>query len=196
MRIKYYKNVVLTVALLCLIVILGNNNVEARLCNIGAELFYQKYKTILPLDYQYTTLQNYISTNNYNMYAFDVRNNNTKKSQVKIWLKIDDGGYVDEITMEYSLADSELKDIKIIQENCFQSLGITKDEILWLSSHERTIPVARNTEIKHSEVYSRHNDRIIYVHEIPFGGGLQIVFIDRRTLKEFVEEWIRPYVVV
>ena len=60
MRIKYYKNVVLTVALLCLIVILGNNNVEARLCNIGAELFYQKYKTILPLDYQYTTLQNYI----------------------------------------------------------------------------------------------------------------------------------------
>jgi len=196
MPMKYYKNIVITVALLCLFILSSNSNVEARLCNIGAELFYQKYKTILPFDYQYTTLNNYISTNNYNMYEFGVRNKNTKKSHVKIWLKIDDSGYIDEISMKYSLADSELKDIKAIQENCFQSLGITKDEILWLSSHEQTIPVARNEEIKHSEVYSWQNGRVIYVHEIPFEGGLQLFFIDGKNLEEFIGKWIKPYVVV
>ena len=166
---------------------------EARLCNIGAELFYHNFKENVPIRYQYTELDNYLSPANNNMYAFSVRNSNTKQSEMNIRTKVGIDGYIDEITIKFSLADSDVLDVKIIETTCFQSIGMSNAEIKWMAQHEKTIPVATNKKIKHSEVYSRANDVVIYKHELALSGGLTYIFIDRLTLEGFYNKMIKPF---
>ena len=166
---------------------------EARLCDIGAEIFYQNFQKYIPMEYQYTRLNNYLSPSNNNMYAFTVRNSRTKKSKTTIRIKVDEEGYIDEISLKIGLPDSDVLDIKIIEATCFQSIGLSKDEIKWLVQHEKMIPVATNSKIKHSEVYSRVNDLVIYKHELPLSGGLTYIFLDRLTLDGFYNKMIKPF---
>ena len=65
-------------------------------------------------------------------------------------------------------------------------------EIKWMAQHEKTIPVATNKKIKHSEVYSRANGVVIYKHELALSGGLTYIFIDRLTLEGFYNKMIKP----
>ena len=170
-----------------------NSVVDAKMCNIGAEIFYQNFQKYIPMEYQYSRLNNYLSPSNNNMYAFTVRNSRTKKSKTTIRIKVDEEGYIDEISLKIGLPDSDVLDIKIIEATCFQSIGLSKDEIKWLVQHEKMIPVATNSKIKHSEVYSRVNDLVIYKHELPLSGGLTYIFIDRLTLDGFYNKMIKPF---
>lgn len=166
---------------------------EARLCDIGAENFYENFQKYVPMEYRSTDLYNFLSKSNKDMYEFTVINSKTNKSKTKILINADEEGYINEIRLIVCLSDSDVVDIKIIEATCFQSIGLSNDEIKWLAQHEKIIPVAINENIMHSEVYSRRNDLVIYTHKLPFDGGLVLVFIDNLSLDEFYNKWIKPY---
>ena len=185
------KTLYLTLCLLLILTSLG----QAKVCNIGAENFYQNYRHIIPLDYyQYTTLVNYTSSSGNNIYSFDVRNRSTKKSQTTIYVNVDSDGYINDISLKASLANSNINDINIIRDCCLLSMGLSTSEVSWLKNHEKSDFITRNLTVKYGEIYSANNNMIIYVHEVPIGGGLLVIFIDKQNSDDFYNNFLKKYI--
>lgn len=179
---------------LCLVFLLSSV-VQARLCNIGAEFFYQNYRHMLPLDYyQYTTLVNYTSPSGNNIYSFDVRNRKTKKSTSTIYINIDSDGYINNISLKTNLANGDINDISIIRDCCLLSMGLSTSEVSWLKKHETSDYITRNLTVKYGKIYSSKNSMMIYVHEVPMEGGLIVIFIDKLNSDDFYNNYLKKYI--
>ena len=168
---------------------------EARLCNMGAENFYRSYGRLLSSGYEYTELENYISVDGDDVYSFDVRNKDEGKSQTNIRAYVDSDGYIEYIFMDVNFADSDVADVAVIKECCLRVIDLSSSEITWLSQHVETKRVALNLSIKQGMVYSRKNERHIYIREVPLGGGLVFIYIDGRSFEEFFDKNIKPCII-
>ena len=61
-------------------------------------------------------------------------------------------------------------------------------------NHETFDLITRNFTVKYGEIYSSKNDMIIYVHEVPVGGGLLFVFIDKQNSDEFYNNFLKKFI--
>lgn len=148
------KKSIIRTLLIIVAYILYVGNCEARLCDVGAEMYFDKLKQMSVSTYQVYGLQK--NPKNNLEYLFGFRNNQKKVGAGVI--TIDEAGYIDEIILVTPLLDTsnEAKaDRAVFTFYALKALGLSDDELKWLAENEQT-GYLKNGKCFSSKVFSLH----------------------------------------
>ena len=134
-----------------------SNFAEARICNVGAEIFYHEFVRMLPPEYGYTDLIHNDEVNK-EFYFFKVKNERYE-SMCNIALKSDLEGFVDYVAIVTSLPNVE-KVVPVCLHRALRTMGMSDKEIVFLTSNLKITKLG-NKKMSEGEIFFAEMSRMI-----------------------------------